>query len=122
MLRLATVFDFYDGLSGLGDDFEREVLYVRLDFDIVKLATDEALGIEDGVVGVHGDLVLRGVSDETLRVGKGDIRGCCSVSLVVGDDFWRTSSGSVRWRGRVWRGRQISYVPTRSFCHTPTQE
>jgi len=55
LLRLATVFDFDDGLSGLRDDLERKVLYVGLDFNIVELATDEALGIEDGVVGVHGD-------------------------------------------------------------------
>lgn len=87
MLLLATVFDFDNGLSGLGQDFERKVLYVRLNFSIVVLATDEALGIEDGVVGIHGDLIFRGVSNETLRVGKGDIGGCCSVALVVGDDF-----------------------------------
>ena len=64
------------------------MLYVRLDFSVIILATDEALGVEDGVVGVHGDLVLGSVSDETLRVGKGDIGRCCPVALVVGDDFW----------------------------------
>ena len=117
MLRLATVFDFGDGLASFRDDLEREVLYVRLDFSIIELATDEALGIEDGVVGVHRDLVLRGVSDETLRVGKGDIRGRRSIALVVGDDFWRY----VRARAGG-RGGESLYVPTRSFCHTATHE
>ena len=32
--------------------------------------------------GVHGDLVLCGVTDKMLVVGEGDIRGNCSISLV----------------------------------------
>lgn len=32
-------------------------------------------------------MVLRSVTNETLVIGEGDIRGCCSVTLVVGDDF-----------------------------------
>jgi hypothetical protein len=87
LLRLATVFDLDDGFSGLGDDLERKVLYVRSDLSIVVLATDEALGTEDGVEGVHGDLIFRSVTNETPRVGKGDIRGRYSVPLVVGNDF-----------------------------------
>ena len=59
---------------------ERPVLHVILNASIVELATDETLGIEDGVVGVHGDLVLGGISDETLRVGEGDIRRRRAVS------------------------------------------
>jgi hypothetical protein len=112
LLRLATVFDFDDGLSGLRDDLERKVLQVRLDFSIVELAADEALGIEDGVVGVHGDLIFCGVSDEALRVGKGDIRGCCSVALVIGDDFWRVSSGSGRWTDGGGREANVNIVHT----------
>jgi len=87
LLRLAMVFYLDDGISGLGDDLERKLFYVRLDFRIVVLAADEALGIEDGVVGIHGGLIFRGVTNETPRVGKGDTRGCYSVALVVGDDF-----------------------------------
>jgi len=87
LLRLATVFDLDDGLSGLGDDLKRKVLNVRLDLSIVVLAADEALGIEDGVVGIHRGLTFRGTTNETTRVGKGNIRRCCSVALVVGDDF-----------------------------------
>lgn len=39
------------------------------------------------VVRVHGDLVLRGVTDETLVVGERDIRWGSPVTLVVGDDL-----------------------------------
>lgn len=41
------------------------------------------LDVEDGVGGVRGGLVLRGITDETLRFGKGHVRGGNSVSLVV---------------------------------------
>ena len=40
-----------------------------------ELASDQTLGVEDGVVGVHGDLVLGGVTNETLGVGEGDKEG-----------------------------------------------
>jgi hypothetical protein len=58
-----------------------------LDILVVEAATDETLGIEDRVGGVHGDLVLGGIADETLRVGEGDIGGGGAVTLVVGDDL-----------------------------------
>ena len=96
LLVFPTVFDFDDGLASFGNDLEREVFEVRLDFNVVKLATDEPLSIKDSVVGVHGDLILRGVSDETPRVGEGDIRRGYSVALVVGNDFWEILSDSAR--------------------------
>jgi hypothetical protein len=42
---------------------------------------------EDGVDGVHGDLVLGGISDETLRVGEGDVGRGGAIPLIVGDDL-----------------------------------
>ena len=42
---------------------------------------------EDGVDGVHGDLVLGGIADEPFGVGESHIRRRRSVALVVGDDF-----------------------------------
>ena len=54
---------------------------------IVELATNQSFRVEDGVVGVHGDLVLRGVADETLGVGERDIGRGCPVSLVIRNDL-----------------------------------
>lgn len=39
------------------------------------------------VVRVHSDLVLCGITDETLALGERDIGGCRPVTLVVGDDL-----------------------------------
>lgn len=60
------------------------MLHVCLDLRIVELAADEALHIEDGV---HCDLVLRGVTDETLDVGERVIGRGGPVILDVGDDI-----------------------------------
>lgn len=62
-------------------------MQVDLAFSVVKLATDEVLRIEDGVDGVHRGLVLRGVTDETLGVGEGDIGRGGAFIMVVGDDL-----------------------------------
>ncbi|SPQ20609.1 c73ff6cb-8731-470e-9cf7-86bd75ccbeed [Thermothielavioides terrestris] len=86
-LLLALELDLNDGLAIALDNLEGEVLHVGLDLGIGKLAADQALGIENGVVGVHGDLVLRGIADKALGVGKGDERRGRAVTLVVGDDF-----------------------------------
>lgn len=43
-----------------------------------------SLDIEDGVLWVHGSLVLRGLSDETLLGGEGDERRGGEASLLVG--------------------------------------
>ena len=52
-----------------------------------NLTANETLGVEDSVVGVHGDLVLGGITDETLGVGEGHEGRGGAVTLVVGDDF-----------------------------------
>jgi hypothetical protein len=86
-LLLALELDLDDGLASLVDDLEGEVLHVGLDLGVLELAADQALGVEDCVDGVHGDLVLGRVTDQTLGVGEGNERGCCAVTLVVGNDF-----------------------------------
>ena len=65
-LLLTLELDLNDGLASLLNDLEGEVLHVGLDLSIGELAANEALGVEDGVVGVHGDLVLGRVTDQTL--------------------------------------------------------
>lgn len=87
LLGLALELDLDDGLAILLDDFEGEVLHVGLDLGVVELASDQTLGVEDGVLRVHGDLVLGGITDQTLGVGEGDERRGCAVTLVVGDDL-----------------------------------
>lgn len=47
----------------------------------------DSLGIEDGVAGVHGSIVLSGLTDQTLLVGEGDERGGGERTLLVGNDL-----------------------------------
>ena len=63
------------------------MLDISLDLGVAEFATDETLRIEDSVVGVHCDLIFRGIADQPLVVGEGDIRGCRAVTLVVGNDL-----------------------------------
>jgi hypothetical protein len=37
-----------------------------LDLGVLKLSSDQTLGIKDGVVRVHGNLVLGGITDQSL--------------------------------------------------------
>jgi len=77
-----------DGLAGrVLLDLEGPVLHISLHLGIIKTTTDQTLGVEDSVVRVHGDLVLGGITDETLGVGEGHEGGSGAVTLVVGDDF-----------------------------------
>jgi len=46
-LLLASVLDTNIRLPGLVEDLEREVLDVILHFEVIKLAADETLGVED---------------------------------------------------------------------------
>ena len=86
-LLLALELNLDDGLATTVDDLEGEVLHIGLHFRIGELASNQPLRVEDGVVGVHGNLVLGGISDQTLGVGEGNERGCCPVTLVIGNDF-----------------------------------
>jgi len=44
-----------------------------------------SLGIEDGVSGVHGSIVLGSLTNETLLVGERDEGGGGESTLVVGN-------------------------------------
>ena len=72
-LLLATVSDADVRLTALVEDGEGEVLDVGLNLSVAELASNETLRVEDGVVGVHRDLVLGRVTDQPLGVGEGDI-------------------------------------------------
>jgi hypothetical protein len=84
LLGLPSVLDLDHGLAALVNDLEGPVLHVGLDLGVGKLAANETLGVEHRVVRVHGDLVLGGIADETLRVVERDIGRGGSVTLVVG--------------------------------------
>ena len=66
---------------------EGEVLDIKLNVLLRELTTDEALDVEDSVVGVGGSLVLGCVSDKSLILGEGDIRGGDTVSLVIDENL-----------------------------------
>lgn len=87
LLLLTLVLDLDDGLATLVNDLERPVLHVGLDLGVGELSSDQSLSVKDGVVGVHGDLVLGSISDKTLRVVEGDVGRGGSVTLVVGDNL-----------------------------------
>jgi len=75
-------------LAVLVDDGEGPVFHVGLDGGVLEVASDQALGVEDGVLGVGGELVLGGVTDQALALaGESDVRGRDTVALVVGDDL-----------------------------------
>lgn len=78
-----------------------EVLDVSLDVLLRELAADETLDVEDGPEGVGRSLVLGGVTDKSFIIGKGDIRGSNTVSLVVDENLdlalLHHTNATVRW-------------------------
>lgn len=66
---------------------EGPVLHVLLNDGVVELSADQSLGIEDGIVGIFGHLVLGCISDESLCFCEGDIGRSGPVSLIIGDDL-----------------------------------
>jgi hypothetical protein len=74
-------------VTGTSLDLEGPELDVSLDVLVLELTADKTLGIEDGVSGVSGSLVLGGISDKTLFFGEGDIGGGGVETLIVSDDF-----------------------------------
>lgn len=55
-------------------------------FPSIQIA-DYSLDIEDGVAGVHGSLVLGGLTDETLLVREAHEGGGGEGTLLVGDNL-----------------------------------
>jgi hypothetical protein len=81
-LALALVLNLDVGLASLVDDLEGEVLHISLNLLVAELAADQTLGVEDRVGRVHGDLVLGGISDQTLGICESNERGSGAVTLV----------------------------------------
>lgn len=52
-----------------------------------KSHEEHLLDVKDGIRGVSGVLVLRGVTDQTLLIREGHVGGSNTVSLVVDEDL-----------------------------------
>jgi hypothetical protein len=121
LLGLALEFYLNYGLAGLVDDLECEVLHISLNVRIAELSADKSLSVEDSVVRVHGNLVLCGISNETLGVGESHEGRGSSVTLVICNDVTsrqNVSNPRPTRNGEIWRGN-CSYLSSRK---TPTQE
>ena len=81
MTEFASVLDRNGRFAVFLRNFEGPVLHVALDLGVIKLATNETLGVEDRVLRVHGSLVLGGITNETLLRGESDVGGCRPVAL-----------------------------------------
>lgn len=46
-----------------------------------------SLGVEDGIPGVHGSIVLGSLTNQTLLLGEGDERRGGERTLLVGNDL-----------------------------------
>lgn len=108
-LLLAQVVDLDAGVTTIIDDLEGPRLDVLLDGRVIEAATDQtpekirseteefrdfgsssgknSLGIEDGIPGVHGSIVLCGLTNQTLLLGEGNERRGGERTLLVGDDL-----------------------------------
>jgi hypothetical protein len=52
---------------------------------LVDVFASDSLDIEDGVLWVHGSLVLGRLTNQTLLAGEGDERGSGEATLLVGN-------------------------------------
>jgi len=74
-------------LSTLGNDVVGEPFEITLNFLIVELATNKSLDDVNGSFGVVRGLVLGRLSNETLLISEGNVRGSDSVSELILDDL-----------------------------------
>mmetsp|Transcript_28898 Transcript_28898/g.63711 ORF Transcript_28898/g.63711 Transcript_28898/m.63711 type:complete len:138 (-) Transcript_28898:56-469(-) len=72
---------------GTGADLERPQLDVTLDNGVLELATNQTLGIEHCVDGVHGNLVLSSITNQTLSLSEGHVGRGGAVTLVICNDL-----------------------------------
>lgn len=84
-----------------------------------RLLERNSLGVEDGVPGVHGSVVLGGLTNQTLLISEGDERRGGERTLLVGDDL--DIGTLVRGNARVGGtcGRRVSTWQSRdAVCRT----
>jgi hypothetical protein len=146
LLLLALVLDLDDGLvTGLGLDGKGPVLHVSLDLGIGELAANQALGVEDGVVGVlsvdcqyqifnNSQAQIRRLTMATWFLAASPIRRSESLKAtyegVVRLPWSLEADTNVALAIRLFRCKVVIWfllrvthfaiISTRSFCHTPT--
>ncbi len=87
-LLLPADHDLHVRLVVLLDQRERKQLLVVLHRLVRPQSSDETLCVKDGVLWVRRQLILGGVTDETLTLRReSDVRRRDTVSLVIGDDL-----------------------------------
>ena len=105
-LLFSSIFNTDIWFALVAEHLEREVLDIRLNLGIVELATNKTFSIEDTriqililsenmkryidvrIKGVHGELVLCSIANQTFVVSEGDIGRSYAISLVVCNDFY----------------------------------
>ena len=92
--NFALVGDVDRWLSSLADKLERPVLGVLLDVRVLKIASDQTLSVEDGVLRVGGIGVLGRVTNTVSECKSGEIAydDTYSLSSSVND----TQEGVIR--------------------------
>lgn len=66
---------FHPNHAQKSTNLERPQLDIVLHGLVIEVATDESLGVEDGVLGVDGELILGSITDQSFSrfTGEGDI-------------------------------------------------
>eukprot|EP00126_Sphaerothecum_destruens_P015374 Sdes_comp9353_c0_seq1m827 len=54
---------------------------------VIEATSNQSLDIENSLSGIGSQLILGSISNQTLVIGKGNIGGSNTVSLVVGNNF-----------------------------------
>ncbi|KAI8129334.1 hypothetical protein FF38_14239 [Lucilia cuprina] len=55
------------------DNIEGPMFHISLNGGIIEFATNQTLSIEDGICGIHSDLIFGCISNKTFSVGEGNI-------------------------------------------------
>ena len=63
------------------------MLHIFLNNWVIKLSSDQSLGIEDRVSWVLCNLVFGCISYESFIVIEGNVGWCGSISLIIGNDL-----------------------------------
>ena len=86
-LVLTLVLHLDLGLFAICNNLEGPMCHILLNAVIVKASSNQSLGIKDGVLGVHGNLVLGSISNQPLSFCEGNVGGRRPVALIVGNDL-----------------------------------